>query len=190
MFEHVTILLSFVFAIALTHLLSSATELVLARDRVRFSGLHTIWMANALLGLLVNWLSLGGLVIIRHWTVPEVVLQFAAAVIQYFTCSTLSIHVRDDETLDVPRLFDRQRPVIFASFVAMAIMSMIQNYWDRNNSAGLSPTSWIGENLGVLPLLLAALIAGWARPLWLQWAAALATVGLTLWFLAIYAMPA
>ena len=186
MFEHITILLSFVFAIAMTHLLSSATELVLARDRVRFSGLHTVWMANALIGLLVNWLSLGGLVVIRRWTVPDVVLQFAAAIIQYFTCSTLSIRVRDDETVDVPRLFDRQRPVIFA---AMAVMAMIQNYWDRNNTAGLGPTSWIGENLGVLPALIVALVAGWARPLWLQWTAALGMFGLTVWFLAIYAMP-
>ncbi|MFI4964184.1 MAG: hypothetical protein ACHP9T_02340 [Caulobacterales bacterium] len=32
MFEHVTILLSFVFALALTHLLSSATELAIARQ--------------------------------------------------------------------------------------------------------------------------------------------------------------
>ena len=79
MFEHVTILLSFVFAIALTHLLSTATELVLARDRVRFSGLHTLLMANALLSLVVNWLSFWGLIVIKRWTVTEVLLQFAAA---------------------------------------------------------------------------------------------------------------
>jgi hypothetical protein len=33
MFEHAAMLLSFVYALALTHLLSSATDLVLARDR-------------------------------------------------------------------------------------------------------------------------------------------------------------
>jgi hypothetical protein len=60
MFEHVTILLSFVYAIAMTHLLSSATELVLARDRVRFSGLYVLWMLNALLILLVNWMAIWG----------------------------------------------------------------------------------------------------------------------------------
>jgi hypothetical protein len=190
MFEHVTILLSFVFAIALTHLLSTATELVLARDRVRFSGLHALWMANALVSLLVNWLSFWGLIVIKHWAVPEVVLQFAAAIVQYFTCSTLSIRVRDDETINVPRLFEKQRPVIFASFAALMIVSMIQNYWDRNNTAGLSPTAWVDENLDVLPMLVAVLIAGWARPRWLQWAAGLAMLAFQATFLSIYAIPA
>ena len=54
MFQHITVLLSFVFAIALTHLLSSASKLILARDRVRFSGLHALWMLNALMVLLIN----------------------------------------------------------------------------------------------------------------------------------------
>jgi hypothetical protein len=190
MFEHVTILLSFVFAIALTHLLSTATELVLARDRVRFSGLHALWMTNALLLLLINWLSLWGLVIIKHWTVPEVVLQFAAAIMQYFQCSTLTIRASDNESIDVPAIFERHRHVIFAAFAATAVISMIQNYWDRNNSAGLSSTAWVVEDLGVLPALIAALIAGWARPQWLQWLAGLAMTAISIVFLAIYAMPA
>ena len=53
-FPHVTILLSFVCAIALTHLLSTTTELVLARKRVRFSGLYAAWMFNTVLLLLNN----------------------------------------------------------------------------------------------------------------------------------------
>ena len=52
MFEHVTILLSIIFALAMTHILASATELVWERHTVRFSGLQTLWMVNALLGLL------------------------------------------------------------------------------------------------------------------------------------------
>jgi hypothetical protein len=189
MFEHVTILLSFVFAIALTHLLSTATELVLARDRVRFSGLHTLLMANALLSLVVNWLSFWGLIVIKRWTVTEVLLQFAAAIIQYFTCSTLSVWARDDETVDVPAIFEKQRPVIFGSFVALMLIGMIQNYWDRNNTAGLSPTAWIGEDLEILPILTAVVIAGWARPRWLQWVAGFATIALQTYFLVVYAMP-
>ena len=60
MFEHVTILLSFVYAIALTHLLSTTTELVLAGKRVRFSALYAAWMFNAILLLLNNWIALSG----------------------------------------------------------------------------------------------------------------------------------
>jgi hypothetical protein len=38
MFQHVTVLVSFIFAIALTHVFSSASQLLLGRDRVRFHG--------------------------------------------------------------------------------------------------------------------------------------------------------
>jgi len=38
-FEHVTALFSFVYALALTHLLARIAELIVARDRVKFSGL-------------------------------------------------------------------------------------------------------------------------------------------------------
>jgi hypothetical protein len=53
-YEQVTILLSFVYAMALTHLLSSANELVLELRRVRVSWLYVLWMVNALLILIVR----------------------------------------------------------------------------------------------------------------------------------------
>jgi hypothetical protein len=57
MFQHVTVLVSFIFAIALTHVFSSASQLLLARDRVRFSAILTVAMANAALGVVINWLG-------------------------------------------------------------------------------------------------------------------------------------
>jgi hypothetical protein len=63
MFEHVTLLLSFIYAIAITHLLGSATELILARDRVRLSGLLIAWMVCALLLLVTNWLGAASLAV-------------------------------------------------------------------------------------------------------------------------------
>jgi hypothetical protein len=190
MFEHVTILLSFVFAIALTHLLTSSTELVWARDRVRFSGLHAVWMINAGLGIVVNWLAFGDLRIIQHWNIAEVLLQFAGAVIQYYTCSLLSLRPRDDGVIDMPAFYERQRPAIFTAFAGLMICSMTQNYWDRDHTQGLTPTSWIGENAVVLAMLVLIGIAGWVKPRWLQWVAALGMLGLTVYFLSTYAVPA
>jgi len=45
-FEHVTALFSFVYALALTHLLARIAELIVARDRVKFSGLLALGMVN------------------------------------------------------------------------------------------------------------------------------------------------
>jgi len=53
-FQHVTVLISFIFALALTHVLSSASNLILQRDRVGFSGLLSMTMLNAVLGIINN----------------------------------------------------------------------------------------------------------------------------------------
>jgi hypothetical protein len=190
MYENITILLSFVFAIALTHLLTSSTELVWARDRVRFSGLQAVWMASAGLGVVVNWLSFGDLRIIQHWNVTEVLLQFAGAVIQYYTCSLLSLRPREEGEIDMPAFYERQRPAIFTAFAALMICSMTQNYWDREHTEGLTPTSWIGENAVVLAMLGLIAVGALAKPRWLQWIAALGMLALTSYFLATYAVPA
>ena len=189
MFEHVTILLSFVFAIALTHLLSSATELVVARARVRFSGLHAVWMLNAGVGLLVNWMGIWQLSILRRWSVGDVLLQFVPAVLQYFTCSLVSIRPEPGEPIDMAAFFERQRPLIGGAFAAMMLGSMIQNYVYRDTSAGgIAPTDWTIEDLLCAPMLISALVAGWARPRWLQWAAALVMLFSESWFLLTFAV--
>jgi hypothetical protein len=189
-FEHVTILLSFVFALALTHLLSSATELAIAGKRVRFSGLYALWAANAAILLMSNWLAIGGLTAVKRWTAPEAALQFLSAIMQYFTCSTFRVSLANDEDgVDLPTLYQQRRPLIFGAFLALALIAMFQNWWDRNNMQGMGPNDWIVEDLWIIPMVVAVVVAGWARPTWLQWLAGVATLGLNLFFLLNYAMP-
>jgi hypothetical protein len=183
MFQHVTVLFSFVFAIALTHLLSCASKLILARDRVRFSGLHALWMLNALMLLLINWLSLWLLEAVKHWSVGEIMVQLGWAIPQYFTCSLISMPVGNEEGIDMRVFYERQRPVLFSAFAVTYAMSMVANFADRNNLEGWKPGDWIGADLLVLPILIAALVAGWAKPRWLQWTGAWFGLALQSWFL-------
>ena len=85
MFQHITVLFSFVFAIALTHVPSCVSKLILARDRVRFPGLHALWILNALMVLLINWISIWQLEAVKHWSVGEIMIQLSWAIPQYFT---------------------------------------------------------------------------------------------------------
>jgi hypothetical protein len=188
-FEHVTILLSFVYAVALTHLLSSATELVIARKRVRFSGLYAAWVLIAALLLLINWLSLWGLTALKHWTVAEVLLQFTTAIVQYFTCSTLRVSEGRDDDIDLPTLYEERRPLISSAFLALALIAIFQNWWDRNNMVGVGPNDWIGEDLSIAPMFVFVPLAGWARARWLQWIGTIALFSLSVFFLLAYAMP-
>jgi len=183
MFQHITVLFSFVFAIALTHVLSCVSKLILARDRVSFSGLHALWMLNALIVLLINWISIWLLETVKHWSVGEIMVQLGWAIPQYFTCSLTSMPVGNEQVIDMPAFYEQQRPVLFSAFAAMFAMSMVANFADRNNFEGWKPGDWIGANLLVLPMLIVALVAGWARPRWLQWTAAWFGLALQSWFL-------
>ena len=186
MFEHMTVLLSIIFALAMTHILASVTELVWERSRVRFSGLHSLWMANALFGLLCYWVSIWDLTTIKHWSGPEVALQFFPAIVQYFACSLLSMPREGDGVLDMRAFFERQRPAIFTAFSLMWVLSIIGNYIDRNNSSVSTASSWIGTDVPLVFMLIATLMAGWARALWLQWTAGVFIFGLEVLFLATY----
>ena len=87
MFQHVTVLVSFIFAIALTHVFSSASQLILARERVRLSWLLSVSMLNAALGVIINWLGLWDLQHLKHWSLTEVVLQLGWVIPNYLSCS-------------------------------------------------------------------------------------------------------
>ena len=188
MFDHVTTLLSIIFALAMTHILGSATELVWNRQKVRFYALHAVWMLNALIDLLIYWLLIWELASVKRWTGFEIVFQFLPAIVQYFACSLLSMTRDGDEVMDMKAFYERQRPAIFTAFSLMMITSMIESFVDRNSGTGA--WAWIGADFPIFLMLVATLIAGWAKPLWLQWTAALFVFGLEALFLATYAfMP-
>lgn len=186
MFEQVTILLSFVYAIALTHLLSSANELALELKRVKISGLYVLWMINALLILIVNWLSFWGLHSIKHWSVFEILLQFSLAFVQYFTCSTLLIRPRNDEPIDMGALFEQRRAIISSSFAGVWVVSMVINYLDRDIFFVQQPSEWISADLILLLALALIVLAGWARPRWMQWVGGLGVFAVGVQFLVAY----
>ncbi len=169
----------------MTQILWSATELVWERGHVRFYALHAIWMVNALLGLLAYWLTLWELSNVKHWTGIEMALQFFPAIIQYFACSLLSMRREGDGLMDMKAFYERQRPAIFAAFSLMMIAAMIPTSTDN-----LTLSNWFGAALPIALMLVATVIAGWAKPLWLQWGAGLFVFGLETLFVVTYSVRA
>src|SRR6516165_10666142 len=108
MSQHVTVLVSFIFAIALTHVFSSASQLILARERVRFSWLLSVSMLNAALGVIINWLSFWQLRNFKDWSFTEVVLQLGWVIPNYFSCSLVAMPYSESGLLDMAAFFERQ----------------------------------------------------------------------------------
>jgi len=188
MFQHVTVLVSFIFAIALTHVFSSASQLLLARDRVRFSALLAVSMLNAALGVIINWLSLWELQNIKHWSLTEVLLQLGWVIPNYFSCSLVAMPVSEGGPIDMPAFFQRQRRIIFSATIALSVMGGLATYLDRNNITGWKPNEWIGAELVGLSLAVFAVIAGWAKPRWLQWVGVGGMFVQNIWFFVFYTL--
>ncbi|HEY2680088.1 MAG TPA: hypothetical protein VGI59_02100 [Candidatus Udaeobacter sp.] len=164
MFQHVSVLVSFIFAIALTHVFSSASQLLLARDRVRYCALLTVSMVNAALGVIINWLGLWELQNIKHWSLAEVLLQLGWVVPNYFSCSLVAMPVSENGPLDMSAFFERQRRVIFSATLALAVMGGLATYLDRNNFQGWKPNDWVGaELLGLLLAIVRCWLVGQSR---------------------------
>ena len=108
-FDHVVLLLSFVYALALTHLLSRIGALLLARERVRFSWLLALAMLNAIVLVFSNWLSLWDVRGLREWGLFSITSQFAFAVGLFFVCAVAAPEVERDGAIDMETFYWRNR---------------------------------------------------------------------------------
>ena len=126
-FEHVTALWSFVYALALTHLLARIAELIVARDRVRFSGLLALGMANAILLVFADWLSLWDLRSIKIWDLASITVQFLFAINVFLICVLVGPKAHDEGPIDLEDFYWRQRPYFYGALLACALLSLFAN---------------------------------------------------------------
>jgi len=186
MFEHVSVFLSFVYAMGLTHLLESFTKLLNARKRVKWSGLHLAWMLAISLSLFVNWFGLFRLHDVTSWPLHVVLVLFAQGLAQYFACSFVSIGVDDNGQIDMPALYEHQRELFLAAGILISLFGIIR-VW---SGSAVSPTT-TGSFLTIGTLfnaggILTRLVAMFARSRVVQWIAVIAQFALLGGFLGLY----
>jgi hypothetical protein len=188
MFQHVIILISFIFALALAHVFSSASLLILHRDRVLFSGLLATTMLNAALGIIISWLFLWQLEEIKRWSLGEVLLQLLWVIPQYFTVSLVAMPPAEAGALDMIAFYERQRRVIYAAFIVLFATESVEVFGDRHNLASWTSNEWVAAALTNASLGVCAAIAGWAKPRWLQWLGVVGMLAANVWFLVGYTL--
>ncbi len=178
-FEHVTALWSFVYALALTHL----AELVVARDRVRFSGLLALGMVNAILLVFANWLSLWDFRSIEAWDLWSITIGFLLAISMFFICVLVGPKAHDEGPIDLEDFFWRQRPYFYGALMACAVLSLLANL-DFLKTANAA--MFLKQNLTVLPMFVPTAFALASRKRWVQWAAGLCYLALLLGYTILF----
>jgi len=178
-FEHVTALLSFVYALALTHLLARIAELIVARERVRFSGLLALGMVNAVLLVFVNWLSLWDLRSVTNWDLASVAIQFLFAVSVYVICALVGPKAPDDGVIDLEDFFWRQRTYFYGAIIVCLVLAVLANldFLKTPNTA-----LFVKENLGTIVMVIPTALGLISRNRVVQWAAGICLLAMIIGF--------
>ncbi|MBV9903470.1 MAG: hypothetical protein JO346_02685, partial [Alphaproteobacteria bacterium] len=100
-FDLIMTLLSFVFALAIAHVLTTVAELIRSWKRVRFSWLNAFAMLNALLTVVSWWIGLWDLRALEGWSTGSICVMFALAMLIYLQSRLACVDVVRNEPVDM-----------------------------------------------------------------------------------------
>lgn len=187
-FDFVLVLLSFVYALGLGHVLTSAGRLLVRRERVVFSGLLALAMANAMLQVYVNWLSLWDFRSVDRWDLLEITLFFAAAVVTFVMCVVVSPEPESDANanggIDLSRVFWRNHRWFYAFYLMLLLDFVAISVFYLETA---TPELALRVAASNLPYIAIALIGLLVRRAWVQWSVGLLMFGLTAYWLVLFA---
>jgi len=177
-FDHVVLLLSFVYALALTHLLSRIGALFVARERVKFSGPLALAMGVVIMLVYANWLGVWDLRGMKGWDLLSISTQFAFSVLVYFICILVGPEAGEGE-IDMEAFYWRQRRPYYWAVIAAVVLSLAANaeFLKTPNTA-----LFLRENLANLPLFVPPALALAVPARWAQWLAGIALLAMMIGF--------
>jgi hypothetical protein len=170
-FDFILLLLSFVYALALAHLLSRLGALVLARERVSFSGLLTVAILNAVAQVYVDWLSMWDYRGLKEWDLTTITLFFTSAVLVYFICVAAAPEAPADRPIDMEAFYWKNRRLYYGLFLLL-LVNFVACSWAFLKTP--NPALALEEGVSNLPAFLVCLLAFFVSARWAQWVGGIA----------------
>jgi hypothetical protein len=126
-FDYVMTLMSFVYALAITHMLAVVGDIIGAWPRVRFSWLNAVWMLFALLAVLTWWIGMWGLRDANAFGMGVVVIFFLLAAILYLEVRLVCPRIPDEGPVDLVDFHHREGRKYIAGFAVVTGFTAIVN---------------------------------------------------------------
>ena len=164
-FEHVISLLSFVYALAIAHLLSTVARLIGARERVRFSWIHAFWMLNALIVLVVNWISWWDVHSVPSWSVISIFAALTQSFVDFMQAALTCPEIPPEGEIDLVQFHATRARRYIGAFALMTIVAFFNNLYFGGN---YNIADFFTQNLIVAPLIVVALFATFVRRRWVD----------------------
>ena len=169
-FEHVISLLSFVYALAIAHLLTTVARIIGARERVKFSWFHAYWMLNALFVLVVDWLSYYDMRALPNWTMASLGIVLVQSFVDYMQAALVCPEIPAEGEIDLQE-FHRTRPGRYiGAFAVVTVVALLDNLY-FGSSYNIAEV--FAQNIAVLPLIAISVTATFVRQRWVDIAAPL-----------------
>ncbi|HEY7753641.1 MAG TPA: hypothetical protein VH856_07485, partial [Steroidobacteraceae bacterium] len=170
-YDFILILFSFVYAAAVTHILSTAGEIIIASKRVRFSWLNAGWMLAVLLFTCAWWIGLWDLHAIRVWDIGRISFFFLMAAGIYLNARLVSPRIPETGEVDLQAFHAEVGRKYLVAYTGMSALTV---YVNAALGEGEFAAQWPAQNLVIAPMTVATGIAAiFIRLPWVQ-AAALA----------------
>jgi hypothetical protein len=136
-FDYVLTLLSFVYALAIAHVLATVGDLMSAGNRVRFSWLNAAWMLYAFLAALIYWVNMWDLRTQPAWNMGLVAIFFAISSMLYLEIRLVCLRVPIEGAVDMAGFHEREGWKYMAGFAVLAAFTVLLNvfYWQGGIAA-------------------------------------------------------
>ena len=182
-FEFIILFFSFIYTLALTHLLLAAAQMIRRRRSLVFSWPHALWMLNALLLLVCNWISLWDFHRLTRMTLPVILGGFVLVGLMYLVCALIAPDSEDGDGLDLRAFHEREGRTYILVFAAYLPVAFVLNV---AASAGAGIQNWAGQNAIIFAMAPPILIPLLFRATWAQIGGPLVLVGVMVAYLIIY----
>lgn len=179
-FDYVMTLLSFVYALAIAHVLATLGDIIGAWKRVRFSWLNAAWMLYALFGVLAWWIGLWGWHQAGAWRMQDIAIFFVLAAILYLQTRLVCARIPEQGAIDLQAFHALEGKKYMGFYTALAAATVGVNvYYARQGVADV-----IAKNEAVLAMFGASLVGTLFANRWIQIAVATVLAGLWMWYFA------
>ncbi|HEY4124774.1 MAG TPA: hypothetical protein VGM36_09180 [Rhizomicrobium sp.] len=179
-FNHILSLLAFVFAVALTQLLTRMGGLLVARKKVKSYGLTALTALLAVQIIFTNWLSIWEVHNKVQWNLPTIGSLFLFVIAVYFISVFALPAPESNGPTDLEEFYWSHRVPYYIAWLACELLAILCNlqFSDDHNSGRM-----LSENLSnvltIPPILLALVVA----KRWAQWTGGLLLLTVNAYFL-------
>lgn len=139
-FEYLSVLISIILGLGLTHLLSAVRELIQKRGRVRFYWLALVWAALIFMTQVQWWWGIYELRVNTTWNFFSFFFLLLAPVSMYLTAGMVLPDIEGDEECDLKSYYYRNHGWIFGLTATGNFLDAMRAYMAIGSFA--NPTVW------------------------------------------------